>query len=77
MAQKDVLFLTSNIMKTTKTITTIALFLLITSISFGQKKWFKTYQDSIALVKDANTITKKFTKDLKKMIEKYKHKKHR
>lgn len=65
MAQKDVLFLTSNIMTTTTT-TTIALFLLITSISFGQKKWFKTYQDSVVLVKDANAITKKFMKDLKK-----------
>lgn len=40
---------------------------LITTISFGQKKWFSTYQDSVALVKDANSITEKFTKDLKKL----------
>jgi len=45
---------------------TLVLFLAITSISFGQKKWFSTYQDSIALVKDANAITQKFTSDLKK-----------
>lgn len=47
--------------------TTLILFLAITSISFGQKKWFSTYQDSIALVKDANAITQKFTSDLKKI----------
>lgn len=47
--------------------TTLILFLAITSISFGQKKWFSTYQDSIALVKDAKAITEKFTSDLKKI----------
>lgn len=50
---------------------TLVLFLAITSISFGQKKWFSTYQDSIALVKDANAITQKFTSDLKKLILRY------
>lgn len=32
----------------------------------SQKKWFSSYADSIALVKDAQSITKSFTKDIKK-----------
>jgi len=49
-----------------KSILIIALtFLSINTIA--QKKWFTTYQDSVALVKDATMITKKFTKDLKKI----------
>lgn len=42
-------------------------FLLIIQIGTAQKKWFTTYKDSVALVKDANAITNKFTKDLKKI----------
>lgn len=38
----------------------------------AQKKWFTTYSDSIALVKDANTITKSFTKDIYKNNKKIK-----
>jgi hypothetical protein len=41
--------------------------LLLSSILFGQEKWFTTYQDSIALVSDANEVTNLFTKDLKKL----------
>ncbi len=40
--------------------------LLSIQIATAQKKWFTTYSDSIALVKDANAITKTFTKDIKK-----------
>lgn len=40
--------------------------LLSIQIATAQKKWFTTYSDSIALVKDANAITKSFTKDIKK-----------
>ncbi|WP_298393514.1 hypothetical protein [Flavobacterium sp.] len=47
--------------------TALAFILLITTMSNAQKKWFLTYQDSVALVKDATSITKKFTKDLKKI----------
>lgn len=49
-----------------KSILLIALILLSITTN-AQKKWFTTYQDSVALVKDANAITKKFTKDLKKI----------
>jgi len=45
--------------------TTLLIILLSTTISFGQKKWFSTYQDSVALVKDATKITETFAKDLK------------
>ena len=40
--------------------------LLSIQIATAQKKWFTTYSDSIALVKDAIAITKSFTKDIKK-----------
>lgn len=40
--------------------------LLSIQIATAQKQWFTTYADSIALVKDANAITKSFTKDIKK-----------
>ncbi len=46
--------------------TTLLFALLFSFLMFGQKKWFTTYQDSIALVSDANEITNLFTKDLKK-----------
>lgn len=52
--------------------TALLLLSLTTTIAFGQQKWFSTYQDSIALVKDAETITKKFTKDLKKLDANFK-----
>lgn len=50
----------------------IFLLLLVVSIQIGnaQKKWFATYSDSIALVKDANAITKSFTKDIHKSNKK-------
>lgn len=46
--------------------------LLLSSILFGQEKWFTTYQDSITLVSDANLITKKFTNDLQKIDSNFK-----
>ncbi len=46
--------------------------LLLSSLSFGQKKWFTTYQDSIKLVSDANLITQNFTKDIKKIDSNFK-----
>jgi hypothetical protein len=45
----------------------LILFLLFIQFGIAQKKWFTTYQDSVALVKDATIITKTFTKDLKKI----------
>lgn len=41
-------------------------FLLSVQIGIAQKKWFNTYVDSIALVKEAQLITQSFTKDIKK-----------
>jgi hypothetical protein len=41
-------------------------FLLSVQIGMAQKKWFNTYVDSIALVKEAQLITQSFTKDIKK-----------
>ena len=51
---------------------TLLLVLFVIQFSFSQKKWFTTYSDSISLVKDANTITKSFTKDIKKISPKLK-----
>lgn len=47
----------------------------VLSIQFGmaQKNWFKTYSDSIALVKDAQMITQSFTKDIKKVNKNLKY----
>ena len=47
----------------------------VLSIQFGmaQKNWFKTYSDSIALVKDAQMITQSFTKDIKKLNKNLKY----
>jgi len=50
-----------------KKITTIVVLLWLSNNAVAQKKWFTTYQDSVALVKDATIITKTFTKDLKKI----------
>lgn len=53
----------------------IIVFSLLLSIQIGiaQKNWFKTYTDSIALVKDAQMITKSFTKDIKKVNKNLKY----
>lgn len=48
----------------------LLLFLLVIQSSIAQKKWFTIYSDSITLVKEANTITKSFTKDIKKCNKK-------
>ncbi len=34
----------------------------------SQKKWFTTYKDSIALVKDGNKVSVQFIKDVKKIV---------
>lgn len=43
------------------------------SKSIAQKSWFTTYNDSIALVKDAKMITQSFTKDIKKVNKNLKY----
>ncbi|MEM0575455.1 hypothetical protein [Flavobacterium polysaccharolyticum] len=47
-------------------------FLLSVQIGMAQKKWFTTFPDSIALVKEAQMITQSFTKDIQKRVPKIK-----
>lgn len=49
-----------------KMITTVVLIIIANTV-LAQDKWFKTYSDSVVLMKDANNIAKQFTKDIKKI----------
>ena len=53
----------------------IIVFSLLLSMQIGmaQKNWFKTFTDSIALVKEAKMITQSFTKDIKKVNKNLKY----
>ncbi len=42
-------------------------FLVITYKANAQKNWFKTYTDSVALVKDGNQVSAQFIKDIKRI----------
>lgn len=50
-----------------KKIMTALVFVLTTNLFFAQENWFKTYSDSLALMRDANLITNQFKADLKKI----------
>jgi len=57
-----------------KKVTLFIAIILLSLTTNAQKKWFTTYQDSVALVKDATTITNAFTKDLQKIDPTFKFK---
>lgn len=50
-----------------KTIVLSFVFLITIYNADAQKKWFTTYTDSIALVKDGNEVSAQFIKDIKKI----------
>lgn len=54
-----------------KASTFLILLLSVTSL-FAQNQWFKTYTDSIALVNDANALSKVFISDIQKIKPNYK-----
>lgn len=41
--------------------------LLVANLSSAQTKWFTLYTDSVAEIRDANTITAKFIADVQKI----------